>query len=123
MAAAMQPRSNKRKRRPKVKTAVVSVKHEHDEEEGEEEEVLCDIDDLDAYWREMHDTLKLKIAECRRGQVAQCILFDQFRFHVGKKPKDWYLKPLPKSHAALRMKECKQIRSIAQMGKVLLPHT
>ena len=114
----MQPRSNKRKRRPKVKTAVVSVKHEHDEEEGEEEEVLCDIDDLDAYWREMHDTLKLKIAECRRGQVAQCILFDQFRFHFGKKPKD----SVPEA-AALRMKECKQIRSIAQMGKVLLPHT
>ena len=124
-AVAMQPRpgkqfANKRKRCPKGEE-VVSVKQEHDEDEGEEEEVLCDIEDPDAYWRDMHDTLKVKIAECRRGQVVQCTLFGQFSFHVGKRPKDWYLKPLPKSHAALRMKECTQIRSIAELGRVLLP--
>lgn len=122
----MQPRSRKqfaKKRRPKEKKVEVTVKQEHDEEEGEEEEVLCDLENPDAYWREMHGALKLKIAECRRAQVAQCILFGQFRFRVGNKPKDWYLKPLPKSQAALWMKECKQIRSFEELERVLLPRT
>lgn len=111
--------ANKRKRRPNGEE-VVSVKQEHNEDE-EEEEVLCDIEDPDAYWRDMHDKLKVKIAECRRGQVVQCTLFGQFSFHVGKRPKDWYLKPLPVTQAALRMKDCKQIRSFAELGRVLLP--